>query len=383
MKQGGASAGGGNGAGFLARWLFSPLVGVTLGDWLRLVGRHGFDISPRYWPRAWFTSMMAAGNSMLAGREARRHRAALDEIEVEAPVFVIGHHRSGTTHLWNLLSTNPAFAYPTILQAVFPHTFLTAESAMQGLAARFTPKQRPQDNVRMAPESPLEEERAICTMTFLSMQMARHFPRREERYRPYLTMREANPTERARWQDALDVFGKKLLLRHGADKTLLFKAPDHTGKIDLILERYPDARFVHIHRDPYAVFVSTRAMERRTRPLYYYQKPAKDPDALDDFILWRYRAMFDAFAAAAAKVPGGQLIDIAFEDLEADPVGEVGRVYEALSLPGWDTARLELETYARSIEGYRKNVYADLPEDLRGRIASEWAPAFEYWGYDA
>lgn len=363
----------------LARWLFSPLAGVTFGDWAKLLGRYGTDISPVYYPRTGFTIGMSLLNSALAGGEARRHGAAVAAAEVKAPVFVLGHHRSGTTHLWNLLSQDGTFAYPTVLQAVFPHTFLTFESAVHGLAQRFAPRKRPQDNVAFSPDAPIEEERAICAASFLSIQMARHFPQMRDRFKPYLSMKQATAEERARWKETLDTFARKLLVRHGTDKRLLFKAPDHTAKVALILEQFPDARFINIHRHPYEVYRSTVKMERDTLPLYAYQRP--DEEGLEDYVIWRYRAMYDAYLEDRAQVPEGQIADVAYKDLDADPLGTLERLYADLDLGDFAEARPALERYIDSLSGYRKNTYKELPEEIRTRLAEAWAPVFSAWGY--
>ncbi len=144
---------------FLVNWLFTPLAGVKWEDWWYLLKYSGTSISARYWPRTLFTTGMAAINSMIAPLESKRYQAEIDKITVDKPVFIIGHHRSGTTHLWNLLSQDSQFAYPSVLQAVFPHTFLTYENSIQKLAKTFSLQKRPQDNVAFAPESPLEEGR--------------------------------------------------------------------------------------------------------------------------------------------------------------------------------------------------------------------------------
>lgn len=366
-------------AGWLTRWLFTPLVGITFSDWLRLVSRHGLGIPPQYWPRTLFTGAASLVNSPLAAWEARRYRAALAATEIRAPVFVLGHHRSGTTHLWNLLATHPQFVYPSVLQAVFPHTFLTVTGAVSQLARRVTPRRRPQDNVDLSPDSPIEEERAICASSFLSMQMGRHFPRARARYQPYLTLARTSAAERRRWQQALDRFARKLLITRPEPSTLLFKSPDHTGKIRALLELYPDARFIHIHRHPYQVFQSTRRMELTTQPLYAYQPLAAT--GLDDFILWRYRVMYEAFFEALPAIPAGQFAEVGYDELVAAPEPTLERLYRSLDLGDFAAARAPLRAYLARIADYRTNRFPDLDTALRARIASEWAPCFAAWGY--
>lgn len=361
----------------LTQWVFTPLAGVLLSDWLRLLRRRGASIPPRYWLRTLFTTAMACGNSVLARSERRRYSAKVRAAVVHAPIFIIGHHRSGTTHLWNMLATDARLVYPTVLQAVFPHTFLTCERAMHGLAARLTPSKRPQDNVTLGPDSPIEEERAICTSCFHSMQMFRHFPKQVGDFKRFLTMQDTTHEERARWRQALDLFARKLLVRRGADATLLFKAPDHTGKIRLVLEQFPDARFIHIHRDPYEVFASTRNMELATQPLYAYLP--LDEGMLDEFILWRYAAMHDAFFEDLPMIPPGQFAEVAFADLRADPIGEVTRAARAIGLNDLDMP--SLERYVASIAGYRMNRRPALKDAMRARIAQCWRRCFDTWGY--
>ncbi|MEO1659286.1 MAG: sulfotransferase [Pseudomonadota bacterium] len=365
---------------WLARWVFSPLAGVTWSGWGRILRQHGGAIPPQYWGRTVFTSLMATLNSAIVGHERKKYAVEIDAMRVERPVFILGHHRSGTTHLWNLLSKDPRFASPSVLQAVFPQTFLTFEKFARGGAERLAPRKRPQDNVKFSADEPIEEERALCSETFLSIQMGRHFPQKRETFKGLLSLRDASPEERTTWKAALDRFGRKLMIRHGADKSLLFKAPDHTAKVALIRELYPDARFIHIHRDPYTVFQSTVKMEKTTVPLYAYQKP--DEETLTDFILWRYRAMYDAFFADQADVPEGQLAEVSFTELEADPIGSLERIYDQLGLGDFETARPEIEAYAQSIAGYQKNTYTNLLDDVKTKVADAWSENFERWGYE-
>jgi len=363
----------------LMRWLFSPLAGVTLDDWSRLLAERGTHIAPRYWPRTAFTTAMSLLNSAVARRE-RRFDDAVAATDVEAPLFILGHHRSGTTHLWNLLAVDERFAYPSVLQAVFPHTFLSFESTVQTWAERFAPEQRPQDNVEFSPDAPLEDERALCAATFLSLQMARHFPQDRDDFKTYLTMRDAAPEERARWKAAFDRFARKLQVRHGEDATLLFKATHHAAKLPLLLDLYPNARFVHIHRDPLRVFKSTMRMEKKTMPLYTYQW-LPDETELEDFVLWRYRALYDAFFEDVSCIPDGQFTEVAYDALTDDRIGTIERIYDDLGLSGFESVRPDLEQYVASIADYSKNTYPELPAARRQRVLDAWRPCFDRWGY--
>ncbi len=362
----------------LARWVFSPLAGVTFDDWVRVLRHRAPHVPPRYWPRIAFTAAMGLLNSAVAYQE-RRHESAIEDAEVKAPVFIVGHHRSGTTHLWNLLATDERFAYPSLTETLFPNTFLTFEPIAQALAQKFSPRERPQDNVKVGADAPLGEEWALCASTGLSPHMARHFPQDRDQFKKYLTMRDATPSERARWKRALDRFARKLLVRHESRSTPLFKAPHHTARIPLLLDLYPNARFIHIYRNPFRVFKSTMRMEKEALPLCRYQRGGTEN--LEEFVLWRYRTLYGRFFEDIGSVSDDQFAEVRFEDLIQDRVGTIKRVYSELGLAGFEKVRPALERHIASVADYEKNTYPDLPAKKRRRIAEAWRPCFRRWGY--
>lgn len=362
----------------LSRWLFSPLQGATVGGWWRALRSNRFRVAPVYWSRAALTTLTAAHNSLQARRERRRYRDAWESVELQPPVFVLGHYRSGTTHLHNLLARDPRFGFPNNYQANFPSTFLTTETMGARIGSLFTMRKRPHDNVRLDLRVPTEDELAICADTFLSTHMGWHFPRREPHYRRYLTMREAAETERRRWRRSLRRFAAKLAVKQDTPR-LVLKSPCHTAKVALILETFPDAVFVHVHRNPYDVYRSTRNMELEVEPLFQYQRPRRD--ALEERILWRYRTMYRTYLEDRESIPPGRVVEIPYRDLDEAPMPTLERIYAALGLPDFEVARPHLDRYLESIAGYRKNVYPELDPDTRARIAGQWGFAFEEWGY--
>jgi hypothetical protein len=66
------------------------------------------------------------------------------------------------------------------------------------------------------------------------------------------------------------------------------------------------------------------------------------------------------------------LHEVRFEALEADPIGQVRAVYEALTLPDFGYVEPALRRYLAAIAGYRKNTLPELPADLQSRVAREW-----------
>jgi hypothetical protein len=224
---------------------------------------------------------------------------------------------------------------------------------------------------------PSEDEVALCTMTGLSPYMAWYFPRDKSQRDDHLTFRDAPAAEVARWKKALKGFLQKLTLRYG--RRLVLKSPPHTARIRLLLELFPDARFVHIHRDPYDVFLSTQHMIRTVQPVFRLQRGPLP--AGDDAILNTYTAMYDAYFDERCLIPERRHVDVGFESLERDPIGTLGSIYESLDLAGFDDVHPRVERYLESVAGFRKNRHDELPAALERRIAHEWGRSFDHWGY--
>jgi hypothetical protein len=224
---------------------------------------------------------------------------------------------------------------------------------------------------------PAEDEFALCVSTALSPYLSWTFPRSRDHYNKYLTFEGVAENEILRWKAAFLRFLKKLTWKYS--RPLILKSPPHTARIRLLLELFPQAKFVHIHRDPYTVYRSTLHTWTTGPPFQCLQRP-DFPDA-EDRIIAAYKVMYDAYFDQRGLIPAGHLCEIAFENLEHDPIGQVEAVYDALGLPDFDAVRSRMEDYLRSIEAYRKNQLPELTEPLRRRLAREWGRSFEEWGY--
>lgn len=360
---------------FLVNWLFTSLYGMALDEWLGLLRRHRFSVDPPYLPRAAFMTLSGALTSLIRTYENRKYVARLTETEIKEPLFILGHWRSGTSYLHNLISLDEQFAHPTVWRVLNPHTFLTTErySAIVKLAS---PETRLIDSMDLGADVPFEDEFATCG-SLCSPFLAEAFPRQADYYDRYLTFRTVPPEEIARWKESLLLFYKKLTWKLG--RPLVLKSPPHTGRIALLLEMFPDARFVHIHRHPYAVFRSTKGQARTMQRTLCLQ--TSNSRNLDARIIGRYRTIYDAFFEERDLIPDGQFHEIRFEDLERDPVAQMRGLYESLGIPGFETFRPSLENYVSDNSSYRKNVYEELPVSLRREISQAWRRSFDEWDY--
>jgi len=159
---------------------------------------------------------------------------------------------------------------------------------------------------------------------------------------------------------------------------MLLKNPVNTARIRILLELFPNAKFIHVYRNPYVVYKSTQRFYRSVLKLVGLQELTEAE--LDRNILDFYRQMMQRFFKEKHLIPKGHLTEVRYEDLEKEPIGELERIYAELSLPGWETARPRIEAYLATLDDYAKNHHAYTLRDI-DRVQQEWGFALDQWGY--
>src|SRR5262245_28668779 len=337
------------------------LLGISLGDLIGLLAQNRFQVPLRYWPKAAFAGWASLITSSFRRLEEAVYSRRLAKQPVPPPIFIIGHWRSGTTHLHNLLSVDPRFAYANFSQLSIPHSFLLGEWLLAAGSGMFlSPDRMGIDKVALNTQVPWEEEFALCLMTFCSPYMSWVFPQRSDYYDRYLTFRGVPPAEVEIWKSAFVKLLQKFSLKY--QRPMVLKSPPNTGRIRLILEMFPDARFIHIHRDPYVVYQSTRHLHQKCMEHYALQQP--DPTTQHRRVIRQYSEMVEAYFEERSLIPEGRFCELAFSNLEADPVCEVRRVYEKLGLPDFAVVEPALKKYVASLSGYKKNSHVELTSEV-------------------
>jgi hypothetical protein len=74
-------------------------------------------------------------------------------------------------------------------------------------------------------------------------------------------------------------------------------------------------------------------------------------------------------------------VDVRYEDLVRDPLGELRRIYETLDLGGFARAEPAMRAYVDAQRGYEKNRLDELSEQDRRDVTARWAFAFRAFGY--
>lgn len=295
---------------------------------------------------------------------------------MKAPIFIIGHQRSGTTYLHYLLGRDSQFGFLTVKESFMPWIYLTAERHLEWMLGRKMPETRPMDNLKLGLDLPTEPEYALGNMTVSTMLSGYMVPSRlYSVFRKTVLFEDA--CDKEEWKGALKYFMQKLTLKNDG-KQLIIKAPENLGRVKEILEVFPDAKFIHIHRDPYRVYFSTERLYGITLPLVAMQYCSED--VVKEFIIRSYREMFDRFFEARKLIPAGNLTEIRYDDLIGGELCELERVYTELGLDGFEAAKPFIKQEVKVYENYQTNTY-NYPPERMAEIYKQWKGVFDELGY--
>jgi hypothetical protein len=146
-----------------------------------------------------------------------------------------------------------------------------------------------------------------------------------------------------------------------------------------LLSLYPDAVFIHIHRDPHVVYLSNVNLYEKILPILSFQKA--DNKEIDDFIFYSYRKIHEKFLADKNSTPPSRLVEIAFNDLVADPLAQLEGIYRHLNIDGFEQATPFFKEEIKEVVGYKTNAYKSPDTATKKRIVDEWGFMFDTYGY--
>lgn len=318
--------------------------------------------------------------SSLQPFEDRRYRKRVESLQIEEdPVFIIGHWRSGTTYVHNVLSCDRHFGYNTTYQTVFPNLILWGQPFFRPIVNFIMPDRRPADNMELSVDKPQEEEFALTNIMPYTFYNFWFFPEDTLEYcDKYLLFKNITKEE-------LEVFDREFVrliktsLINTGGKQFLSKNPPHTGRIPQLLKMFPNAKFIYLFRNPYTVFESTRYFfDRIIKPLRFQDI---DAEVLETNILEVYKRLFEKYENDKKLIPDGNIVELRFEDFEKEPFKQTEMLYDNLQISDFGKVADSIRKYIDSIKGHSKKRYDYKPETIE-KVNNHWIFALKKWGYE-
>ena len=345
--------------------------------YLELLAKNRFAVGFPYWYIAAICSVSSCVNTGLRWVQHGWLGDKIDATPVTPPLFVLGHWRTGTTLLHELLILDDRHAYPRTVDCLAPCHALLSDRFLERFLWFLTPDKRPVDNMPAGWDRPQEDEFALALLGAPTTYSDFAFPNHPPLTPGSLDLVGLSPRLAAKWKRTFLRFVKEQAFRD--PRRLVLKSPPHTARIPELLAMFPDAHFVNLVRDPYSLFVSTVNLWTRMAQTHGLQTP-RDGRAIEEKVFAEFRTMAERYFATKGLIPQGRLVEVRYETLVKDVVAGAEGIYEGLGLGGFDAVRPKLEAYAARNKNYETNKYR-LDDATRARVRERWGDLIDRLGY--
>jgi omega-hydroxy-beta-dihydromenaquinone-9 sulfotransferase len=297
-------------------------------------------------------------------RKINRHRVN------RQPIFILGHYRSGTTYLQRLFMQDDRLGYMSIFQSALPEIMLCFEKLLTPVLQFFCnvfKVKNPFHRIPFTWKFPGEDDVGMIAMlNAAAAQWGILFPRSM----PYYFNKRNE-----RWKKDYVYLLKKISLQNDG-RRLVLKSPPNTARIKELLELFPQASFVFIHRNPLDIYASTKRFWQVITKHYVLGKSNKAD--IPKMILTHYKTMMNRYLQYKELVPEGQLAEVAYNDLVQDPLGTMRSVYKQLRLPGIGHCIDDMQNFIHEQRSYRRLDHklskeeTAMVQDKLGKLANQW-----------
>lgn len=358
------------------------LLGCRFDNWMRLIYEN--PITPENKKQVRFMSVTSFFLGIPAFFEWLIFYIPIKRTKLKKdPVYIVGHWRTGTTFLQNLLTRDPQFAWFDPIRTVSFNNCILMKRVLRFFMIKFKLLNgaRPMDNLEYTLNLPMEEVFAQATISTQAIAHMLVFPDGGNgvKYIETAFIDEQPEKKQKEWKKAYDYILKKVTYLNKG-KQLLLKSPENTCRIGMLKKCYPGSKFINIYRDPYVTIMSTANMFKKEMALFCLNEKPTDEfieDTIIDLFERIYRKTFNEFSA----MPESEYIEICYEDFCKDPKSYVKQIYEHLGIEGYEEALPHFEAYLDSQKNYKKNSFKLDPE-LRDKINSRLGFYFEHYGYE-
>lgn len=356
----------------------NPFSGGSFRNWMQLFIKNG-PIEKKYLLRAAFVTFMSLFFMPVRVISRLRFKNTISKTKINKdPVILIGHFRSGTTYLHNLLVRDPQFGYITTTHTLMPEMFLMGNWVSK-LLAFFLPEKRYMDNIKISPEAPEEPEFAMGNISQYCFFHGFSFPKQMLLYfKKYVLFENVSKDVLAKWKkDYLYIIKSATYAFKG--KQIFLKNPTDTARIKHVLEIFPNAKFIFIYRNPYTMFPSNKNFYSKSISNWQFNEITNEE--LEENIFFIYDNLITRYEQTKHLIPQNNLVEVKYEELETNPIKTLQNIYATLHLNGFENTKNNFLSYVNSQKSYEKNKY-DNSSELSNKISSRWKSHIQRWGYE-
>lgn len=353
------------------------IAGMRLSRFMKLVFKNGMGWHPKFWLRFLFLFQNGVWASIFYRKEKKLYNKKIENYSLpDNPIIIVGHWRTGSTFLHQLLALDSNLVTTNVFQGSIPDSFLTSRKSYEPIMGRALKGTRPMDQVKLSMDEPLEDEYALFRLCGYSPLERLVFPKSKDYFLKHFPGFLPIGDKLKDWKNSLEYFYKKLTIENG--KVILIKNPFHSFRMDVLNEIFPNARYIHIIRNPYKVVPSTIRMwdivGKQNAMNSRWTKPSiKETSELLNEMLWKIEDDF-------VKLPKERYCEIKFEDLEINPIEHIKSIYKHLNVEFSGEFEKQINDFLLSVKEYKKNKY-EMPEGDKleiNNILEKWMKEKDY-----
>lgn len=269
---------------------------------------------------------------------------------VKAPIFIVGHPRSGTTFFHDSLNEVETLVAPRMIDCLFPYLNKYFKFMLVPILEKVLPETRLMDKMAVKWDSPQEEEFGMELMNGNTSVGFLFAPSKGKKVLNDAVLLN-NIKVKSIWLKTHLKYAQKIQSMHKG-KTLVFKSPSNTAKMLELLEIYPDAKFIHIVRNPQDVIPSTLHLYQRILPEFSLQN--ENNIDLNEYVFDYYSSVMSKFMSSKAQINASQFFELKYEDFVENPIQLLDKAFTQLEI----TADVEkLKSFFASRKNFSKNKF--------------------------